>query len=836
MQQSGINFSGLSEQEVLVSRSRYGKNETAYKDKNLFAQLLKSTVKDPMIIMLAIASGIYFLNGTVAEGIFLLCAIALVASISIFQQSRSKNALETLKAITQPTAKVIRERVVREIPSEEIVIDDYLIIEEGGLIPADGVIVHSNDFSVNESLLTGESLPLMKDKGSENNLVFQGTLVVSGLAICKVSNIGAGTKLGEIGKNLKNVKAEKSPLQRKIENFVKKMALVGVFFFIIIWAINIYLTKNILDSLLSALTLAMSILPEEIPVAFATFMALGAWKLMKSGIIVKETKTVETLGSADIICVDKTGTITKNEMSMNKIYVHAKKKTFDIDAIKNIPEAIDVVSIGMWASEPIPFDPMEKAFHDAYGTLSTIDLRPSFHMVHEYPLGGKPPLMTHVFKADNGDEIIAGKGAPEALILHSNLSPSEEEAVMETFKKLAGEGFRVLGIGEAKVAGHHYPEKQEELVFEFKGLVSFYDPPKENIAAVMQSFYKAGINVKIITGDTMATAKAIAKQINFVGSETALTGEEVLSLSGDSLTKAILETNIFARMFPEAKLRVIEVLKEEKKIVAMTGDGINDAPALKAAHIGIAMGKKGSETAKQVSSLILIDDDLERMVGAVAMGRKIYNNLKKGIQYIISIHIPIILIVFIPLVLGWIYPALFTPVHIIFLELIMGPTCSIIYENEPIEKNLMEQKPRPYTTTFFNSGEITTSILQGLVITLGLIFIYWFAVDNKGTEELTTALVFIALITSNIFLTLVNRSFYYSIFTTLKYKNSLIPIVIAVTILLVVSIFAIPGLRSFFKFEIPTLYQITLSVFTGLTAVIWFEVYKWVTRKNHFLK
>lgn len=824
-----MNFQGLADQEVSDSRKQYGSNRIDHQVKSPFLVALKDALKEPMLLLLIAASTIYFLLGELNEGFFLLGAILLVASISLYQDSRSRNALEALKSLTQPLGKVIRNGVVIEIPIEEIVLGDLMMVEEGTLIPADGIIVQSNDFSVNESVLTGESLAVNKDVSEGNNQVYQGTLVVGGLSICKVSAIGIETQLGKIGKSLEEVEEAPSPLQVQIQGFVKKMAIVGVIVFVIVWGLNFAGSHLLLDSLLKSLTLAMSILPEEIPVAFSTFMALGAWRLMKLGIVVKQTRTVETLGSATVICVDKTGTITENRMALAQVYVHA------LNHIEEFKEGVkeksiqEVLRIAMFASEPIPFDPMERALHRAYEVSGLEDLRKSYSMIHEYPLSGRPPMMTHIFRNEAGETIIAAKGAPEALMQVSVLTDIEKIRIEEVVQKFSSAGFRVLAVAESNNVGMPYPQEQQTISFLFKGLVAFYDPPKSNIMNVLQAFYNAGIHVKIITGDNAATTTTIASQINFEGLKH-MAGEELLSLSEQELQEQVKHVHIFTRMFPEAKLKIIQALKANQEVVAMTGDGVNDGPALKAAHIGIAMGKKGSELAKQASSLILMHDDLSSMVDAVAMGRKIYSNLKKAIQYIISIHIPIILVVFMPLVLGWVYPAIFTPLHVIFLELIMGPTCSIIYENEPIEPNLMQQRPRPFTTTFFNFHELATSLVQGLMITAGCLLIYQLAVHDGADESTTRLLVFTGLVSSNIFLTLVNRSFYYSIFRTLSYKNNLLLLMIGITIVLYLVMIFVTPITHFFGFTIPPVHDLLISVGIGCVAAVWYEGVKWIKR------
>ena len=824
------NIQGLTDKEVLDSRAKFGANTLHYKQENTVVDAIKNLVKEPMILLLFIASLIYFASGQTGDAIFLASAIIIVSVIALYQDSRSRNALENLKKITQPQCKVIRNGETITITSEQLVIGDYVILQEGTSIPADGKIIHSNDFSVNESILTGESLSVFKDKNREEPFVFKGTTVVSGIAIVLLTHIGNKTKLGEIGKSLESIQEEKTPLENQINNFVKKLVLVGTIVFVIVWSINYFNSYNSVDSLLKALTLAMSILPEEIPMAFTTFMAIGAWRLMKMGIVVKQMKTVETLGSATVICTDKTGTITENKMSLAKVYALSSQK---ITPLKDANDAEkNVIEIAMWASEPVPFDPMEIALHKAYSEMHLNDDRPNFKLVHEYPLGGKPPMMTHIFENNTGKKIIAAKGAPEALLAISNLSLQEKEQVQKAITSITQEGYRVLAVAKSTLESDDYPETQQEFPFEFKGIVAFYDPPKENIKKVLEDFYRAGIAVKIITGDNAATTTAIAKQVDFKGYENSLTGDELMQLSDSELQEKVEYINVFTRMFPEAKLRIITALKEQNQIVAMTGDGVNDGPALKAAHIGIAMGKKGTEIAKQAASLILLEDDLSKMVEAIAMGRKIYTNLKKAIQYIISIHIPIILTVFIPLALGWVYPNIFSPVHIIFLELIMGPTCSIIFENEPMEKNTMQQLPRPITKTFFNGKEITTSIIQGIIITLGTLATYQYAVKQGFNEAHTRTMVFTVLITANIFLTLINRSFFYSILTTLKYKNNMVGMIIGITIGITSLLLYVPPFTKFFAFESLTIFQLILCVGIGFLAVIWYEIVKSIARIN----
>ena len=792
--------------------------------------MLLDILKEPMLVLLIIISVIYFILGSLGEAYFMLAAIIIVSGISFYQDNRSRKALRALEELNTPLSKVIRNGVPSNILTTEIVPGDLVIAEEGATINADGDIVYSHDFSVNESTLTGESQAVNKSPESEDKTVYSGTLASSGLAVYKVEKTGISTKIGQLGTSLLEIKEEPTPLQQQIESFVKRMAIAGIFVFLLVWAVQFTESKNLLASLLKGLTLAMSILPEEIPVAFTTFMALGSRRLMKEGIIVKKTRTVETLGSATVICADKTGTITENNMSLQGLYafsnntLYENEKTYDADAIA-------VIETAMWASEPIPFDPMEKTLHHAYELNTSLDVRHQFEIVYEYPLSGKPPMMTHIFENSEGQRIIAAKGAPEAILAVCNLTPEENANVRQQLDALAIQGFRMLGVADAVLEGNAFPHEQQLFNFKFKGFIIFYDPPKPGISKVFSQFYNAGIDVKIITGDNSVTTSSIAKMAGIKNADQSIEGEALMKMNEGSLSKAVQQNVLFTRMFPEAKLAAIQSLKKDNEIVAMVGDGVNDGPALKAAHIGIAMGRKGTEMAKSAASLILLNDDLSKMIDAIATGRRIYTNLKKAIQYIISIHIPIILTVSLPLFLGWNYPDIFTPVHVIFLELLMGPTCSIVFENEPMEKNTMLQPPRPLTETFLNWSELSMSILQGFMITGGVLFMYQYTVHHGGNEVLTRTMVFTTLIFANIFLTLVNRSFYYSFITTLTYKNNLLVGILLITLVILATMLYMGPVTTFFHLTQPSIIDIVRCLGIAFLSVFWFELVKW--RRRH---
>ncbi|MGY6520774.1 MAG: cation-translocating P-type ATPase [Mongoliitalea sp.] len=825
-----MNYQGLREQQAVANRKTFGRNELEEKSLHPIWKILLEIVKEPLFIILLAASAIYFLLGEFTEGMIMVVAIGLISGISIFQENKSRKAVNALKRLSSPKAKVYRDGNLITIPSEEIVINDLILVEDGDLIPADATIIEAHDFAVNESVLTGESLSITKESSLQPLLIYQGTLVDSGNCVAEVIAIGKSTALGKIGLSMESIDQTKTPLQLQIKNFVKSMVSIGGVAFLLVWGINYFTSYDILQSLLAGLTLAMSILPEEIPVAFSTFMALGAYRLYKNQVIARSPYTVETLGAASVICTDKTGTLTENRMELRAIFDLKENRSQDFT--QEAPSFSSTLEYAMWSSEILPFDAMEKAIHDSYVKLAPVDERPNASMVHEYSLGGKPPIMTHIFQKNSGEKIIAVKGSVEGVLKQCRLEEDALKRIWEQVDHYTNQGFRVLAVGKADSSIEVYPKTQQEFAFELLGLLAFYDPPKKEISKTIQSFYKAGIDVKMITGDHAQTAAAIAAQVGLKSTGKILTGDELLELDSMQLKQVVKQTSIFARMFPDAKLKVVEALKENGAIVAMTGDGVNDGPALKAAHIGIAMGMRGSEVAKSAAALVLMDDDLGHMTEAVALGRKIYENLKKAIRYIISIHIPIILIVLLPLVFGWEYTLIFTPVHVIFLELIMGPTCSIVFENEPIEPNSMSSPPRKMSDTFFSLPELSMSVFQGLMITVATLGLGYYLMKEGQSIELVRTVIFTTLVFSNVFLTLVNRSFYYSVFQTIQYPNKLMPLVLGISLLLLMLMLTVPAFSDLFSFESVSIMMLALSFIISLVSVFWIEFWKIWKRKK----
>ena len=818
------NFKGLSVLEVPVLQKQYGKNKFRIESSRHFIHFVWNILKEPMFILLVIACSLYFILGEISEGIMMLIAMVIVAAISLYQEVKSSNALKALTQFTEPKVTVIRDGKEMIISNEELVPGDIMLLDEGMNIPADAIILQENDLTVNESIITGESVPAEKNATEGKNKLYQGSTINSGKCIAQVTVTGNNTVLGKLGKAVGTYHPAKSLFQIQINRFVRRLALFGLIGFLIIFIVNYLHHREWATSLLFALTLAMSAVPEEIPVAFSSFMALGAYKMSKLGIISRQSQIVENLGAVSVICLDKTGTITENTMQVKTIYDNDSDTLVDLyEHTKLINES--VLRCGVLASEINPFDAMEKAIWEAYHLYTGGKTFQHLKMIYEYPLEGKPPMMTHVYEQDS-IRIAAAKGATERIIQICKLGDNDKKKITQHVKTLASKGYRVIGIASSDQVPLQLPVNQEEFKWKFEGLLALYDPPKKNIPNVIQQFYDAKIDVKLVTGDYPETAMNIAGQVGILNHLECIIGDQVIQMNEEELKQVVKVTNVFARMFPDAKLKVINALKANGEIVAMTGDGVNDGPALKSAHIGISMGEKGTEIARQAADLILTDDNLERMVSAIREGRKIFINLKKAIRYIISIHIPIILIASLPVVFVWAYPNIFTPIHVIFMELIMGPTCSIFFEKEPVEQNIMQQRPRERNSGLFSGEELLISVVQGCIIAAGAMFLYYYFMRNGASLPQTRNIVFTTLILSNVFLTFANRSFTKTIYYTSRYKNNLAPVILIISALFLVSIYFVPFVRNLFQLAVITSLQFWICFGVAFASVMWFEMYK----------
>ena len=822
------NIQGLSQPEIALLQKQYGKNIFSSGKEHRLYHILVDIFREPLLILLLIACSLYFILGNTGEGIMMAVAIVIVTAISLYQESKSSRALQSLKQFTEPKVTVIRGGIEQLIRNEDLVPDDIIVQEEGEQVPADAIILQSNDVSINESIITGESLPVEKNETEGHNFLYQGSTVNSGKCIAKVIATGNNTVLGKIGKAIEGYVPAKTPLQLQMNRFVKRLTIFGLTGFVIIFLVNYIKYDQFTTSLLFALTLAMSAVPEEIPVTFSSFMALGAYKMSKLGIISRQPQVIENLGVVNVLCLDKTGTITENKMQVKTIYDYKKDAIIDIDPNAAI-KSNGILLYATLASESNPFDSMEKAIWEAYLSMNDNEHQ-KMEMVYEYPLEGQPPMMTHVYRMQN-KIIVAGKGGVERIIAVCKLNDAQREKTIRYVQSLAANGYRVLGIASASHSTPMFPGVQDEFNWQFEGLLALYDPPKKNIAGVIKKIYEAKVDVKILSGDYPETTINIARQAGIINSLHYRTGEEVMKMKEDDLQAALKTTNVFARMFPDAKLKVINALKANGAVVAMTGDGVNDGPALKASDIGIAMGKKGTETARQASDLVLTDDNLEKIITAIEAGRKIYGNLMKAVRYVISIHIPIILTAALPLVLGWTYPNIFTPIHVIFLELIMGPTCSIFFEKEPIEESNMFSGPRNHEAGLFTHKEFLISIIQGVVITAGVLILYYiFMVSDHSIEE-TRTIVFTTLILSNVFLTFASRSFTNTMYYTSRYRNNLAPAIILVSAIFLSLLHFIPAVQDLFQLAPVTSSEFWLCFGVAFVSVMWFEVYKMVLKK-----
>lgn len=820
---------GLTDEAVAASRAKHGANTLPAKARSGLLATLKDVATEPMFLLLLASCTVYVGLGQFAEAITLATALLMVAAISIYQSIRSDRALTALRELTQPRVQVRRNGQQVSIAIDELVVGDAVLVSEGERIPADGVIEEASDYSVDEATLTGESMAVAKKPG---DLLLAGTNAMSGNAWFSVSAVGGQTQLGRIGQSLATIPTEKTPLQRQIGQFVGRMAWIGFVAFVLVCGVNYARSGNWVTALLFGLTLAMSILPEEIPVAFSSFMALGAARLSRAGVLTKQPQTVESLGSATVICTDKTGTITQEGMSVSQLYDGATDTLIPLSDV--LPDtAKSVLAYARWASETDPFDPMEKAIVAAFGTMPA----DTYPLIHEYPLAGMPPMMTHVRQSPAGEVVVAGKGAVEHILAVCHLQPAVAERIRAVTKELSVAGFRVLGVASGTYVSPTFPAEQDGFIWSFLGLIALENPPKPNAKAVMQAFADAGIRVKMITGDFPETAQAIARQVGLPNADTLLTGQQVMSMDEPTLRQQAGQTVIFARMFPEAKLRIVNALKANGEVVAMTGDGVNDGPALKAAHIGVAMGKRGTEVAKQAASLVLVNDDLSSMVAAIAEGRRIYQNLKKAIAYIVSIHIPIILTVAVPLLANWQWANLFSPIHVIFLELVMGPTCSIAFENEPAEPGQMRKPPRqatdrPQPDAFLAGAELGRSVVQGLVMAAAVLGVYYARMQQGEPVTVVRTLTFTTLVVGNILLALVNRSFTQSVFQTLRMPNPIMTLLLGLTLALLLITLLVPGVRTLFGFAPVSALALGWCSLAALISVGWIEVYKAIRKRN----
>lgn len=807
------NQSGLNDQEVQKRISEFGFNELPSAKPKNFINIFIEVLKEPMFILLVLCCIFYSLIGDSKQALLLSVFVLVIIGITFFQSWKTEKTLEALKNLSSPKATVIRNGQELLISSCKIVPDDIMVIEEGDKISADAIVLESLNLMVEESLLTGESLPINKSnytgekieniQGSTvDHYVYSGTLVTQGKAYTKVIATGAHTKLGKIGTSLKSIHKEDSRFKKESSLIVARILTITVFLCIVIIAIFYFTRGELAKGLLTSITFAIAMLPEEIPAVLTIFMALGAWRISQKNVLTKKMPAIETLGSVTVLCTDKTGTITENKMIINRLY--AKGQAHKITGTDSIPESFhDLLESAILASKEDSFDPIEKAISQITSSklIESKHIHTDWKFIQEYPLSKELFAMSRAWDLpdSNKEFLLYSKGAPEAIFELCHFNKEETRLLTAEVEQMASIGLRVLGVAKSKSKLQSLPLIQHDIDFEFCGLIGFSDPVRPEVKAAVQDCYNAGIKVIMITGDYHVTAQNIAKEIGLKNINNYLTGSELDKLSDEELQAKILDVGIFSRVIPEQKLRIIKALKANNQIIAMTGDGVNDAPALKASHVGIAMGRKGTDVARESADLILLDDNFASIVFAIRLGRRVFDNLTKAMSYILAIHIPIAGLTLIPVIFNGL-PVIFFPIHVAFMELIIDPTCSVIFEAEPEHPETMHKVPKKITDSILSYKNISSSILQGLVVLTITGLVYFTAINNNYAANDVRSLSFGALLLSNLGLTAINKSWNYRSFKDFSTGNKAFLVIVFAVISIFCLILTIPSLKQLFYF------------------------------------
>jgi Ca2+-transporting ATPase len=832
---------GLSEKEAADRLAREGFNEIPSVKRRSFLAIAYSVIREPMLLLLVASGVIYMVVGDIHEALMLLGFVFLIMGITLYQERKTERTLEALRDLSSPRAMVIRDGATKRIAGREVVRGDIIVLSEGDRVPADGIVLSCNNLNIEESLLTGESVAVCKTEsdgylemerpGGDNlPFVYSGTLVSSGLGIARVAATGIHTEFGRIGKSLQAIEPEETLLQKETRHIVRNLAIIGLFLCVLMAIVYGITVGHWLDGFLASITLAMAILPEEFPVVLTVFLALGAWRISQSQVLTRRMPAIETLGSTTVLCVDKTGTLTMNRMSVDRIFAGGEFFNVDYNISKAPPEKFhQLVEFSILASQTNPLDPMEKALKDLgdYYQNLTEHLHSDWILMKEYPLSKKLMALSRTWKSPGGEEyVIAAKGAPEAIMDLCHLSEAETKEVSKQVALMAGDGLRVLAVSKAHFKETSLPGDQHEFKFEFLGLIGFADPIRPTVPEAIRECYQAGIRVVMITGDYPVTAQHIAQQIGLKPTDKIITGTEMNNMSDDELRERIKTVNIFARVVPEQKLRLVDAFKANGEIASMTGDGVNDAPALKSANIGIAMGARGTDVAREAGDLVLLDDDFSSIVKAVKLGRRIFDNLRKAMAYILAVHVPIAGLSLIPVLLGW--PLLLLPVHVVFLELIIDPACSVAFEAEPAETDVMRRPPRNRKEPLLSQRTIAASLLQGIIVLAITVAIYGITLQQGQGQLEARTLTFTTLVIANLGLILTNRTWSSTIITSLRAKNAALWLIVAFTFIFLGLVIYVPSLRHLFRFGVLHPNELVICLIAGIAAILWFEVIKYL--------
>ena len=832
---------GLSEAEASRRLASDGPNELpAERGRSLLATLL-GLAREPMLLLLVAAGALYLLLGDLREALTLLSFVVVVIAITGVQERRSERALAALRDLSSPRALVVREGVRRRIPGREVVRGDLIVLAEGDRVPADASLVAGEGLQVDESLLTGESAPVAKwpgeapvaaplRPGSDAGFaLWSGTLVVRGHGIACVHATGRASELGRIGGVLGTFEAERTPLQRDVDRTVRRLAAItaGISALLIVaWRVG---RGGWLPAVLAGLTLAMAMIPEELPVVLAVFPALGAWRLSRRRVLTRRLPALEVLGATTVLCVDKTGTLTENRMTIARLAVGSSALDLRDASVRELPEEFHpLVEFGILASQRDPFDPMERAFH-ALGQRAlarTEHLHAEWSLVREYPLSPGLLALSHVWTAPEGGRlVIAAKGAPEAVADLCHLPEAALEALARQVEAMASEGLRVLAVARAYFARPELPGAQHDFDFELLGLVGLVDPVRASAPQAVAECHRAGVRVLMITGDHPKTALAIAREIGLPPAEPLL-GPELERMDDAELQRRIRSASVVARAVPEHKLRIVAALRADGEIVAMTGDGVNDAPALQAAHMGIAMGLRGTDVAREAADLVLLDDDFASIVEAVRQGRRIFDNLRKAAAYILAVHVPIAGMSLLPVLLGW--PAALLPVHVAFLELVIDPACSIVFEAEPSDAGSMARPPRPARAPLFDRPLVLWSLLQGASVLAASFVLFGVGLARAAADGGAHArtLAFVTLLCGGLALIAVNRSWTAGAAAGSSVRNPAQLWVAAGSLALLALSLLLPAARELLRFAPVEAPELALAAIVGLAAPLWFALLK----------
>ena len=817
---------GLTRDEATARLAADGPNELGANQRRSILAIAGEVTREPMFLLLLGAGAIYFAMGDPHEALILLGFVVIIMVITILQERRTENALEALRDLSSPRALAIRDGVQTRIPGREVVREDLLILSEGDRIPADGAVLQAHELAVDESMLTGESEAVVKF--ADGGVAFAGTLVVRGQGMIKVSATGSTTELGRIGKSLQDIAVESSPLREEMGRLTRRLAVIGIGLCLALALLYWTLRGSWLDALLAGITLAMGILPQEFPVIMIIFLAMGARRIANQKVLTRRLNAIETLGETTVLCVDKTGTLTQNRMAVAALSVDGNLLEIKDIAGAVLPEPYhELLEYAVLASEIDPHDPMEQAFHRFAGDLlaDTDHLHPNWSLAKEYELSPELLAMSHLWKDETSKQnIVATKGAPEAIAELCHLPEADRKSLAQQAEIMADRGLRILGVAKARHAVQDgFPEIQHDFDFEFIGLIGLADPLRPEVPAAVAECLTAGIRVVMITGDHPRTARAIAASAG-IDSREVITGTELESMDVKALSARIASVSIFARVTPQQKLAIVEALKANGEVVAMTGDGVNDAPALKAAHIGIAMGKRGTDVAREAASLVLLEDDFGAIVAAIRLGRRIFANLRQAMVYTLAVHIPIIGLSVLPVMFGM--PLILAPIHIAFLELIIDPACSIVFEAEPGNPDLMEQPPRSVSEHLVSSRQLVLSLVQGCLVTLAASGFYFWCLSTGIATDGARALAFIVLIVANAVLIFPSRSPESGWRQMLAGLTPVVPWVLGGTLMGLLLIICVPAIAAAFAFQTPTIQQSLVALGAGVGMVILFEITK----------